>query len=83
MTVFHFGTNDGTVPYCGTSPFSRVMGPCLPPDGTILEPDSWCGDCVQVYEEIHGDHRNPPRRRVPLCGPACVSGLGAGAARLP
>lgn len=82
MAIYHFGTNDGTVPWCeaaflGAAFSGTVAGRCLPFDAVLCSPDRWCQACVKVYEQTRGKpFEGRSLRPVLSNGPACTRGSG-------
>ncbi len=68
----HFGTNDGTVPWCIAWNRGDCIAThgwisdksCIKTDEDILEPDYYCEECIEVYNKIHG--KKVPWSKKPL-----------------
>lgn len=77
MTVFHFGTNDGTVPYCfaaGLWPAPAASPRCVQPGTPLFEGDTVCPGCLHVYKQVRGHGYEAPVLRPIRGGPSCTAG---------
>lgn len=80
MTVFHFGTNDGTVPYCLARAGPWWCGassvPCVQPGEPLFEGDTICQGCLRVYKEVRGCDYEAPVLRSARGGSCCAGRPG-------
>lgn len=71
MSTIHMGTDDGTVPWCGSH-----TGPTTPIDKPSTR--AWCPACIKVFRRLYPRQPLPPTLQPCTPGTPLVDCTGAG-----